>query len=111
MNAAISGSSPATPSALAAAAMPISCSAIYGVVAMTPVAVAEWNRGAYLTEGLAHCGLCHTPKNFLGGDKTNERLRGYALQGWFAADISNDTYRGLGGWLVDDTVAYLKTLT
>jgi mono/diheme cytochrome c family protein len=70
---------------------------------------AEWNRGAYLAEGLAHCGLCHTPKNFLGGDKTNERLRGYALQGWFAADITNDPRRGLGEWSIDDIVAYLKT--
>lgn len=70
---------------------------------------ADWNRGAYLAEGLAHCGLCHTPKNFLGGDKPNERLRGYALQGWFAADITNDPRRGLGGWSADDIVAYLKT--
>jgi mono/diheme cytochrome c family protein len=70
---------------------------------------AEWNRGAYLAEGLAHCGLCHTPKNFLGSDKSSERLRGYALQGWFAADITNDPRRGLGGWSVDDIVSYLKT--
>ncbi|HKF74039.1 MAG TPA: cytochrome c, partial [Stellaceae bacterium] len=70
---------------------------------------AEWNRGAYLTEGLAHCGMCHTPKNFLGGDKDSERLRGYALQGWYAPDITNDNRRGLGGWSVDDIVAYLKT--
>jgi mono/diheme cytochrome c family protein len=27
----------------------------------------EWNRGAYLAEGLGHCGLCHTPKNFSAG--------------------------------------------
>src|SRR5271154_2924363 len=32
----------------------------------------EWNRGAYLAEGLGHCGLCHTPKNLLGGDMTSE---------------------------------------
>jgi mono/diheme cytochrome c family protein len=70
---------------------------------------AEWNRGAYLAEGLGHCGLCHTPKNLLGGDKTSERLQGYALQGWFAPDITNDARRGLGGWSVDDIVAYLKT--
>ena len=37
---------------------------------------AEWNRGAYLAEGLGHCGLCHTPKNFLGGDRTGARLQG-----------------------------------
>jgi mono/diheme cytochrome c family protein len=69
----------------------------------------EWNRGAYLAEGLGHCGLCHTPKNFLGGDKASERLRGYALQGWFASDISGDPRRGVGGWSVDEIAAYLKT--
>jgi mono/diheme cytochrome c family protein len=69
----------------------------------------EWNRGAYLAEGLGHCGLCHTPKNFLGGDKASERLRGYALQGWFASDITGDPRRGVGGWSVDEIAAYLKT--
>jgi mono/diheme cytochrome c family protein len=70
---------------------------------------AEWNRGAYLVQGLMHCGMCHTPKNFLGGDEGSQRLRGYAVQGWFAPDITNDARRGLGGWSVDDIVAYLKT--
>jgi mono/diheme cytochrome c family protein len=70
---------------------------------------AEWNLGAYLTEGLGHCGMCHTPKNALGGDKTSERLQGYALQGWFAPDITNDPRRGLGDWSVDDIATYLKT--
>jgi mono/diheme cytochrome c family protein len=70
---------------------------------------AEWNRGAYLTEGLAHCGMCHTPKNFLGADKTAERFQGYPLQGWFAPNITNDQRLGLGGWSVDDIAAYLKT--
>ncbi len=70
---------------------------------------AEWNRGAYLAEGLGHCGMCHTPKNFLGGDETGKSLEGYALQGWFAPDITNDPRRGLGGWSVAEVVAYLKT--
>ncbi|HTC07095.1 MAG TPA: c-type cytochrome [Xanthobacteraceae bacterium] len=70
---------------------------------------AEWNRGAYLVQGLAHCGMCHTSKNFLGADKTGEALQGYALQGWFAPNITNDARRGLGSWSVDDVVAYLKT--
>jgi len=69
----------------------------------------KWNRGAYLAEGLGHCGLCHTPKNFLGGDKTSQRLQGYALQGWFAADITNESRRGVGAWSVDDIATYLKT--
>ena len=70
---------------------------------------AEWNRGAYLAQGPAHCGMCHTPKNFLGADKTGEALQGYALQGWFAPNITNDARRGLRSWSVDDVVAYLKT--
>lgn len=69
---------------------------------------AEWNRGAYLAEGLSHCGMCHTPKNFLGADRNGERLQGYALQGWFAPNITNDSRLGLGSWSVDDVVAYLK---
>jgi mono/diheme cytochrome c family protein len=70
---------------------------------------AAWNRGAYIVEGLAHCGLCHTPKNAAGGDETSRRLKGYALQGWFAPDITNDKRRGIGSWPVDDIVTYLKT--
>jgi mono/diheme cytochrome c family protein len=70
---------------------------------------ADWNRGAYLVEGLGHCGLCHTPKNMLGADKTGERMQGYNLQGWFAPDITNDPRRGLGSWSVEDIATYLKT--
>jgi mono/diheme cytochrome c family protein len=70
---------------------------------------AEWNRGAYLAEGLAHCGLCHTPKNELGADRIDLNLQGYALQGWFAPNITNDLRRGLGGWSIDDIAEYLKS--
>jgi mono/diheme cytochrome c family protein len=70
---------------------------------------AEWNRGAFLVDGPGHCGMCHTPKNFLGADKTSERLQGYALQGWFAPNITNASRVGLGSWSVEDIVAYLKT--
>lgn len=69
----------------------------------------EWNRGAYLVTGLMHCGACHTPKNVAGGDKNDEPLQGYALQGWFAPDLSTDPHRGIGLWSADDLVAYLKT--
>jgi mono/diheme cytochrome c family protein len=70
---------------------------------------AEWNRGAYLVEGPGHCGMCHTPKNFLGGDKTSERLEGYNLQGWFAPNITNENRRGVGSWSVEQIAAYLKS--
>jgi mono/diheme cytochrome c family protein len=72
---------------------------------------AEWNRGAYIVEGAAHCGTCHTPKTFLGGDKDDQALAGATLQGWFAPDITNDSRKGIGGWSKDDLVQYLKTGT
>ena len=74
-----------------------------------PKQSAEWNRGAFLVEGPAHCGACHTPKTMLGGDKTSELYEGAQLQGWFAPNITNDSRRGLGGWSIDDMTAYLKT--
>jgi mono/diheme cytochrome c family protein len=74
-----------------------------------PKQSAEWNRGAFLVEGPAHCGACHTPKTMLGGDKTSELYEGAQLQGWFAPNITNDSRRGLGGWSIDDITAYLKT--
>jgi mono/diheme cytochrome c family protein len=60
-------------------------------------------------QGPSHCGACHTPKTFLGGDKTSEFLHGSWLQGWFAPDITNDNRRGIGGWTVDETADFLKT--
>jgi mono/diheme cytochrome c family protein len=69
----------------------------------------EWNRGAFLVDGPAHCGACHTPKTFLGGDKTSLYLQGGALQGWSAPNITNDARTGLGGWSVDEVAAYLKS--
>jgi mono/diheme cytochrome c family protein len=80
-----------------------------GTFKPNPHKTAQWNRGAYLAEGPGHCGMCHTPKNFLGADHTSEALKGYALQGWFAPNITNDPRRGIGGWSVNQIVSYLKT--
>jgi mono/diheme cytochrome c family protein len=68
-----------------------------------------WNRGAYLVQGPGHCTACHTPKSFLGGDKTSDSLRGLNLQGWFAPDITGDVGQGLGQWSEADITSYLKT--
>ena len=76
-----------------------------------PQKSAEWNRGAYIVEGAAHCGTCHTPKTILGGDQTGNPLAGATLQGWYAPDITNDPRKGVGGWSKDDLVQYLKTGT
>ena len=74
-----------------------------------PKQSAEWNRGAFLVDGPGHCGACHTPKTFLGGDRTDQYLRGGYLQGWSAPDITNDARLGLGKWSKEDLVAYLKS--
>jgi mono/diheme cytochrome c family protein len=68
----------------------------------------EWNRGAYLAQGPAHCGASHTPKTFLGGDKPSDALRGGALQGWTAPDITSG-HGALRDWSADDITGYLKT--
>jgi mono/diheme cytochrome c family protein len=69
---------------------------------------AQWNRGAYLVQGPGHCGACHTPKGWLGGDHDSQALQGYSLQGWFAPNITNDNTRGLGHWSAEDVIEYLK---
>jgi mono/diheme cytochrome c family protein len=48
----------------------------------------EWNRGAYLVEGLAHCGACHTPRNALGAEKTDEPYAGGESDGWIAPALN-----------------------
>lgn len=80
-----------------------------GVYADDRTKSAEWNRGAFFVEGPGHCGACHTPKTWFGGDETSRALRGATLQGWFASDITGDPDRGLGRWSIDDIVRYLKT--
>lgn len=74
-----------------------------------PQRSAEWNRGAYLVEGLAHCGACHTPKTLWGGDKSAVALQGGKLQDWLAPDITGASRTGLSGWSVEDVATYLKT--
>ncbi|TPN37955.1 cytochrome c [Mesorhizobium sp. B2-3-3] len=68
----------------------------------------EWNRGAYLVEGLAHCGACHTPKDVFGADKTSQSYQGSEVQNWFAPNLTGDSRTGLGGWSEQDIVSLLK---
>jgi mono/diheme cytochrome c family protein len=48
---------------------------------------AAWNRGAYLAEGLGHCGACHTPRNELGAEERDRALSGGIAEGWNAYPI------------------------
>ncbi|MGC2782030.1 MAG: cytochrome c [Bradyrhizobium sp.] len=73
-----------------------------------PAKSEEYNRGGYLVEGLGHCGVCHTPMNTLGANKSDRHLEGGVVDNWTAPNITNDAQAGLGKWTVDEVVQYLK---
>jgi mono/diheme cytochrome c family protein len=74
-----------------------------------PTRSVEWNRGAYLTEALGHCGACHTPMNSLQGPKAGHALGGATLAGWRAYNITSDRDHGIGSWTQADLISYLST--
>lgn len=71
----------------------------------------EWNRGAYLVQGLGHCNECHTTRNSLGAMNEKQPLAGGVIpvQGWYAPNLSMQKGGGLEGWTQDDVVQLLKT--
>ena len=68
---------------------------------------AEWNRGAYIAEALAHCGECHTPRNFAYALDNREKFAGAVTAGWKAFNITSNKNTGIGGWTDDEIIAYL----
>jgi mono/diheme cytochrome c family protein len=73
-------------------------------------------RGAYLVEGLGHCGTCHTPRavtlqeKALSDDASGRFLSGGApIEGWIAKDLRGSSVTGLGRWTEQDIVAFLQT--
>ena len=70
---------------------------------------AEWNRGAYLVQGAAHCSTCHTPRGFLMQEETSRALSGAQVGPWYAPNITSDPVSGIGSWSKEDLAAYLRT--
>ena len=68
----------------------------------------EWNRGAYLIEGLGHCSACHSPRNVLGAIEQDRAFTGATIDGWFALNLTSNLRTGLGDWSIDQIVAFLK---
>lgn len=68
---------------------------------------AEWNRGAYLVEGLAHCGACHTPRNALGAEKASASFSGGDVDNWHAYAINAQSPSPLP-WTTDALFHYLR---
>ena len=68
---------------------------------------AEWNRGAYLVNGLAHCGACHTPRNSLGAEKASASFSGADVDNWHAYAI-NAQSRSPTPWTAEALFRYLR---
>ena len=68
---------------------------------------AEWNRGAYIAEALAHCGECHTPRNLAFALDNRRKFAGAVAAGWRAYDITSDRDMGIGSWSDEELFAYL----
>lgn len=68
---------------------------------------AKWNRGRYLVEGAGHCSSCHTPLNFIGGEKGNEHLGGGLVDGWHAPALTG-LAQAANPWSTEQLVAYLR---
>ena len=82
-----------------------------GVYKPDPNQSAQWNRGAYLVQGLGHCNECHAARDSLGGTPQNIHLTGGQIpqQNWYAPDLSTRQNGGLQGWNEQDIVDLLKT--
>src|SRR4030081_1916173 len=68
---------------------------------------AEWNRGAYLVEGLAHCGACHTPRNALGAERASAPFAGGDVDNWHAYAINAQSPAPIP-WDADTLFIYLR---
>ena len=68
----------------------------------------EWNRGAYLAQGLAHCTTCHTPRTALMAEDAKRSLGGADLGGWYAPNITSHASSGIGSWTEEELVAYMS---
>lgn len=69
---------------------------------------AEWNRGAYLARGLAHCSTCHSPRNLMMAEDLSRELGGGDVGSWHAPNITSDANSGIGGWSEQELASYMR---
>jgi mono/diheme cytochrome c family protein len=69
----------------------------------------EWNRGAYLVQGLGHCSACHSSRNSLGASRDGLSGGMIPTLGWYAPSLTSDAEAGQGSWDVPDIVSLLRT--
>jgi mono/diheme cytochrome c family protein len=75
-----------------------------------PKESAQWNRGAYLVQGLGHCAMCHTAINALGGSSESKAFEGGMIpnQNWYAPSLTSNREAGLGDWPVQEIADLLQ---
>ena len=74
-----------------------------------PTQTVAWNRGAYLVNGLGHCGACHTPRNAFGAERGGKAfLSGAMVDGWEAPALTALS-RAPVPWTSEQLYSYLRT--
>lgn len=76
-----------------------------------PARTPEWNRGAYLVQGLGHCSACHSARNMLGATSDVMDLSGglIPMQNWYAPSLASAGEAGVADWTVEDIARLLAT--
>jgi mono/diheme cytochrome c family protein len=82
-----------------------------GVYQDDPKQTPEWNRGAYLVQGLGHCSACHAARNAWGAVKDDTQIAGglIPMLNWYAPSLTSSRETGLGDWEIPHVVDLLKT--
>lgn len=73
-----------------------------------------WNRGAYLVQGLGHCGACHTPRGITMQEKGMDQssptyLTGGDLEGWHTPALNNMPPQVMANWSQQDLTEFLES--
>ena len=82
-----------------------------GVFQPNPSLSPEVNRGAYIVQGLGHCGECHNGRNLLGASSVAHPLQGGPIDHWYAPNITSDVHTGIGRYSDAQLFTFLKTGT
>jgi mono/diheme cytochrome c family protein len=73
-----------------------------------PARGSQWNRGAYLAEGLSHCSACHTPRNSLGAEERGHAYGGAPIDNWLAPPLTKANPSPVP-WSQNELFAYLRS--
>jgi len=73
-----------------------------------PAKSGQWNRGAYLVQGLGHCSACHVERNAFGAEGDSRTGRGGRVHGWYAPSLYSRAEAGLQGWPLARAAALLR---